>query len=320
MSSFHDAVAPEFAAVNQMIVDRLHSDVALVENIGHYIVEGGGKRLRPVLTLLAAKACGYRGERHISAAVIVEFIHTATLLHDDVVDLSTMRRGRKTANAEWGNAPSVLVGDFIYSRAFQMMVEIGDLQVMQIMADATNVIAEGEVEQLVNAGNGQLGEPAYYSVIYKKTAKLFEAGAQLGATVAGASPAMVEALGDYGRQLGNAFQIVDDLLDYCGDESEIGKSVGDDLAEGKMTLPLIYARDHGSAEQAQLITGAINDKSNQQFVQLLAAVTSSGAIDFCKQAAHDQVVGAKAALAALPDSPEKTLLGELADFALARSH
>lgn len=320
MTAFHRAVETEFNAVNQMIVDRLHSEVALVENIGHYIVEAGGKRLRPVVALLAAIACGYRGERHIKAAVIVEFIHTATLLHDDVVDLSTLRRGRKTANAEYGNAPSVLVGDFIYSRAFQMLVELGDLQIMQVMADATNVIAEGEVEQLVNAGNGQLGEPAYYSVIYKKTAKLFEAAAQLGGCIGAADDAQREALGDYGRHLGNAFQIVDDLLDYCGDPAEIGKAVGDDLAEGKMTLPLIYARDHGSATGAEVIAAAIADKAGDRFDAVLAAVEQSGAVDYCRQAASEQVALAKLALGALPASRETQLLGELADFALARSH
>ena len=320
MSSFHAAVEQEFAAVNQMIVDRLHSDVELVENIGHYIVEGGGKRLRPVVVLLSAMVCGYRGEQHITAAVIVEFIHTATLLHDDVVDLSTLRRGRQTANAQWGNAPSVLVGDFIYSRAFQMMVELGNLQIMQVMADATNVIAEGEVEQLVNAGNGQLAEPAYYSVIYKKTAKLFEAAAELGGCVAAAPDAERRALRDYGRHLGNAFQIVDDLLDYCGSQEAIGKSLGDDLAEGKMTLPLIYARDNGSAQQAELISNAIASKSSERFEEIVAAVVSSGAVDYCRGAANDQVVEAKAALAGLAQSPQKTVLAELADFAIARTH
>lgn len=320
MSSFHAAVESEFAAVNQMIVDRLHSDVELVENIGHYIVEGGGKRLRPVVALLGAMACGYSGQRHIAAAVVVEFIHTATLLHDDVVDLSTLRRGRKTANAQWGNAPSVLVGDFIYSRAFQMLVELGDLQIMQVMADATNVIAEGEVEQLVNAGNGQLGEPAYYSVIYKKTAKLFEAAAQLGGCVAGADAAQQQALADYGRHLGNAFQIVDDLLDYCGDEGEIGKSLGDDLAEGKMTLPLIYARDNSSAAEAELIAEAIASKAGEQFVAVVAVVEGSGALEYCRSAAARQVELAKQALNGLPVSDQRTVLADLADFALARSH
>jgi len=320
MSSFHAAVEQEFAAVNQMIVARLHSDVDLVENIGHYIVDGGGKRLRPVVALLTAMACGYRGDKHIAAAVIVEFIHTATLLHDDVVDLSTMRRGRKTANAEWGNAPSVLVGDFIYSRAFQMMVELGDLEIMQVMADATNIIAEGEVEQLVNAGNGKLAEPAYYSVIYKKTARLFEAAAELGGCISSATDQQRQALRDYGRHLGNAFQIVDDLLDYCGSEEAIGKSLGDDLAEGKMTLPLIYARDNGSDDQAALISEAIADKSAERFADIVGAVNSSGAVDYCRAAANDQVVKAKLALAALPDSQQKTVLAQLADFSIARSH
>src|SRR5690606_26031545 len=239
MLSFYEPVQSDFEAVNQLIIEQLHSDVELVENIGHYLVESGGKRLRPLLTLLASGALGYQGREHLKLATIIEFIHTATLLHDDVVDVSSLRRGRLTANAKWGNAPSVLVGDFLYSRAFQLMVDIGDVDIMRILADTTNTVSEGEVQQLVNAKDPDVGEDAYFQVIHKKTAILFAAAAETAGVLAQAPAEQRQALHAYGYHIGMAFQLVDDLLDYSGDSESLGKNVGDDLAEGKPTLPLI---------------------------------------------------------------------------------
>ena len=317
MLYFHSAVEQEFASVNKLIVSELKSDVGLVENIGHYIVDSGGKRLRPVVVLLAALANGYKGSQHIQMAAVIEFIHTATLLHDDVVDVSALRRGRDTANAQWGNAPSVLVGDFLYSRAFQMLVAIGDMRIMSMMADATNVISEGEVQQMGNAGNSNLTEDIYLQVIYRKTAKLFEAAAQTGASLASVNQA---AMADYGKYLGMAFQIADDVLDYQGDIDSIGKHVGDDLAEGKMTLPLIYTRDNCEAAQALVICQAIENKSAERFNQILELVRAAGGLEYSLQKAQQQADLAKAALAALPESDYKTVMLELADFSVARNN
>jgi len=317
MLYFHSAVEQEFASVNKLIVSELKSDVGLVENIGHYIVDSGGKRLRPVVVLLAALANGYKGSQHIQMAAVIEFIHTATLLHDDVVDVSALRRGRDTANAQWGNAPSVLVGDFLYSRAFQMLVAIGDMPIMSIMADATNVISEGEVQQMGNAGNSNLTEDIYLQVIYRKTAKLFEAAAQTGASLASVNQA---AMADYGKYLGMAFQIADDVLDYQGDIDSIGKHVGDDLAEGKMTLPLIYTRDNCDTAQALVICQAIENKSAERFNQILELVRAAGGLEYSLQKAQQQADLAKAALAALPESDYKTVMLELADFSVARNN
>ena len=316
MLSFHSAVQQEFAAVNKLIVSELKSDVGLVENIGHYIVDSGGKRLRPVVVLLAALANGYKGSQHIQMAAVIEFIHTATLLHDDVVDVSALRRGRDTANAQWGNAPSVLVGDFLYSRAFQMLVAIGDMPIMSMMADATNVISEGEVQQMGNAGNSNLTADIYLQVIYRKTAKLFEAAAQTGASLAGVNQS---AMADYGKHLGLAFQIADDVLDYQGDVDSIGKNVGDDLAEGKMTLPLIYTRDNSDAEQARMICQAIETKSAESFNPILALVKAKGGLEYSIGMAQHQAELAKAALAELPESIYKDVMLELADFSVARN-
>ena len=315
MLSFHRAVEKEFSAVNKLIVDQLQSDIGLVENIGQYIVESGGKRLRPVVVLLSALANGYSGSKHIQLAAVIEFIHTATLLHDDVVDVSKLRRGRVTANAQWGNAPSVLVGDFIYSRAFQMLVDINDLAIMGLMANATNVISEGEVQQLANAGNAEVSEEIYLQVIYRKTAKLFEAAAEGAAMLAGCGRS---AMANYGKHLGMAFQIADDVLDYQGDVALIGKNVGDDLAEGKMTLPLIYARDTGSDMQRTLICEAISEKSATQFADVVEIVRDSGGIDYSMQRAHKEVDLAKSALTELDDSDFKAKMLELADFAVSR--
>jgi octaprenyl-diphosphate synthase len=317
MLYFHSAVEQEFASVNKLIVSELKSDVGLVENIGHYIVDSGGKRLRPVVVLLAALANGYKGSQHIQMAAVIEFIHTATLLHDDVVDVSALRRGRDTANAQWGNAPSVLVGDFLYSRAFQMLVAIGDMPIMSTMADATNVISEGEVQQMGNAGNSNLTEDIYLQVIYRKTAKLFEAAAQTGASLASVNQA---AMADYGKYLGMAFQIADDVLDYQGDIDSIGKHVGDDLAEGKMTLPLIYTRDNCDTAQALVICQAIENKSAERFNQILELVRAAGGLEYSLQKAQQQADLAKAALAALPESGYKTVMLELADFSVARNN
>ena len=317
MLSFHSAVQKEFAAVNNLIVSELKSDVGLVENIGHYIVDSGGKRLRPVVVLLAALANGYKGSQHIQMATVIEFIHTATLLHDDVVDVSALRRGRDTANAQWGNAPSVLVGDFLYSRAFQMLVAIGDMAIMSMMADATNVISEGEVQQMGNAGNSNLTEDIYLQVIYRKTAKLFEAAAQTGASLAGINQA---SMANYGKHLGLAFQIADDVLDYQGDVDSIGKNVGDDLAEGKMTLPLIYTRDNCDAEQARVICQAIENKSAESFNPILALVKAKGGLEYSIGMAQQEAELAKAALAGLPESIYKDVMLELADFSVARNN
>ena len=315
MLPFHKAVENDFSAVNDLIVANLHSNVGLVENIGHYIVGSGGKRLRPVVVLLSALANGYKGQQHHAMAVVIEFIHTATLLHDDVVDVSALRRGRETANNQWGNAPSVLVGDFIYSRAFQMLVDIGDMQIMGVIADATNVISEGEVQQMGNAGNSAIDEATYYEVIYRKTAKLFESAARVGAMLAGVES---DNMAVYGKHLGLAFQIVDDVLDYQGQSDATGKNLGDDLAEGKMTLPLIHARDHLDEQQKQLICAAVESKSAERFDDILSAVQQSSSLDYCIQQAQLQADLAKQALSTLPDSHLKTVMAELADFAVSR--
>ena len=322
MLSFHKAVESDFSAVNELIIANLHSDVGLVENIGHYIVGSGGKRLRPVVVLLSALANGYKGKQHLTMAAVIEFIHTATLLHDDVVDVSALRRGRETANNQWGNAPSVLVGDFIYSRAFQMLVSIGDMPIMGVIADATNMISEGEVQQMSNAGNSTIDEATYYEVIYRKTAKLFEAAARIGAMLAveeeEGGPVNTDAMATYGKHLGLAFQIADDVLDYQGDSEVTGKNIGDDLAEGKMTLPLIHARDHLDEEQKQLICSAIESKSAEHFEKILAAVRQSSSLDYSVMQAQEQAELAKLSLVQLPESDLKTVLSDLADFAVSR--
>jgi octaprenyl-diphosphate synthase len=307
-------------AVDRVIRQKLHSEVALVSQIADYIISAGGKRIRPVLVLLMANAYGYSGTAHHQLAAVIEFIHTATLLHDDVVDESSLRRGRKTANALFGNAASVLVGDFLYSRAFQMMVSVGDIRVMQILADATNVIAEGEVLQLLNMHDPDVSEERYTQVIRSKTAKLFEAAAQLGALIAGASDADIEAAAEYGRSLGTAFQLIDDVLDYSGQSEDIGKNVGDDLREGKATLPLIYLMEHGTAEQRALVRSCIENGDEQHFDAVLAAVTSSGALDYTKKKAEDASARATASLATLPNNVFKETLLKLAEFAVHRNH
>ena len=319
MDKIRALVEHDFAAVNDLIVRELHSDVGMVENIGHYIVGGGGKRLRPLLTLLVAKALGYQGSKHIELAAVIEFIHTATLLHDDVVDMSQLRRGRPTANANWGNAPSVLVGDFIYSRAFQLMVRIGDMDIMQLLSATTNQIAEGEVLQLTRAGNADTSEQIYRDVITRKTAVLFAAAAKGSSILAGAGTDVQATLYDFGIQLGIAFQLLDDALDYDGDPAQMGKNIGDDLAEGKPTLPLIHAINTGSPAQAATVRAAIATKSANQISEILAIIRQTGALDYTRRQAAVASQQAIDLLNSLPANPCMNALTELARFAAARS-
>ena len=314
------SIASDMEAVNAVIRHKLHSEVSLVNQIAEYIISAGGKRIRPVLVLLVANAYSYQGSAHHELAAVVEFIHTATLLHDDVVDESSMRRGRQTANALFGNAASVLVGDFLYSRSFQMMVSLNNMRVMQILSDATNVIAEGEVLQLLNMHNPDVSQDNYLQVIRSKTAKLFEAAAQLGALISGASDADIDAAGEYGRSLGTAFQLIDDVLDYAGDAAEIGKNVGDDLREGKPTLPLIYLMENGTPEQRELVRACIEQGDEQHFDAILAAITSSGALDYTRRAAETAAQRAADAIATLPESQYKQSLLQLCVFAVDRNH
>jgi len=320
MLPFHQVVKDDFAEINQLIIDQLHSNVGLVENIGQYLVEAGGKRLRPLLVLLVSNALSPNNKQRLELAAIIEFIHTATLLHDDVVDISEMRRGRLTANAKWGNAPSVLVGDFLYSRAFQMMVAIGNMDIMAILSDTTNVISEGEVQQLVNAKDPSVKEDNYLSVIHKKTAALFEAACETAAVLSGANNEQRQALKQYGYHVGMAFQLVDDALDYEGDAETLGKNVGDDLAEGKPTLPLIYAMENSRAEQSQLIAKAIENGGVDQLDAIVAIVKDSGALDYTASQARQQVSSAIAALDCLEDSKYRQAMADLAHFAIERAY
>lgn len=306
--------------VNRLIGRQLQSDVALIQQLGFYIISGGGKRLRPLLTVLAARAVGGGDERAHTLAAIIEFIHTATLLHDDVVDESTLRRGRETANALFGNQASVLVGDFLYTRSFQMMVSLQSMQVMQVLADATNVIAEGEVMQLMNIGDASVSEARYFEVIYCKTAKLFEAATRLAAAISG-QPQHEQALAEYGRQLGTAFQLIDDLLDYDADEAATGKHLGDDLAEGKPTLPLLHALAHGNGDEQALIREAIEQANGlPQMARILAAMQRVGSLAYTRQRAEAAADAAIAALASLPPGPYRDALAGLARMAVARDH
>lgn len=313
-------IADDMEALNAVIRRQLHSEVPLVNQIAEYIIGAGGKRIRPALVLLMANAHGYRGDYHYLLAAVIEFIHTATLLHDDVVDESVLRRGRETANALFGNAASVLVGDFVYSRAFQMMVSIGDMRVMRILADATNIIAEGEVLQLLNLHDPDVTEARYLQVIRSKTAKLFEAAAALGALIAGASEHEIEACSEYGRSLGTAFQLVDDVLDYSGVASDIGKNVGDDLREGKPTLPLIYLMQNGTLDQQRLVRSCIEHGDEQHFDEILTAITRCGALDYTKRQAEIAAQRAASSISGLPDSQFKDSLLQLSSFAVYRNH
>lgn len=320
-------VSADFDAVNQFIVDQLYSDVALVESIGHYIIDAGGKRMRPVLVLLSAKSCGYIGEQHISLAAVIEFIHTATLLHDDVVDMSTMRRGRPTANEQWSNPSSVLVGDFIYSRAFQVLVSIGNMDIMRIIADTTNRIAEGEVLQLINKNNSGATQDSYMNVIRHKTAILFQAAAECGAILAGANAQQRQVLRDVGMHIGLAFQLIDDVLDYEGDAATMGKNIGDDLAEGKPTLPLIHAMRTGTEEEAALlrrcIEGAQHDADTvqvqQQLSDVIAIIKRRGSLDYTRELAIAESDKAIALLTGLDDTPFRRALEDMANLAVQRA-
>ena len=305
-------------AVDAVIESRLRSDVALVNQVSHYIVNSGGKRLRPLLVVLSARALGYRGDRCADLAAIVELIHTATLLHDDVVDTSELRRGQATANTLFGNDASILVGDFLYSRAFQMMVGVGSMRIMRIMADTTNVIAEGEVLQLLNCNDPETTEERYLRVIRAKTAKLFEAAAHIGATIAGAGSAAEGAMARFGHHLGTTYQLVDDLLDYRGSTTEIGKNIGDDLAEGKPTLPLIHAMRHGSPEQVALLRKALRYGERPDMGSVARAVESTGGLTYTERAAEIETARALDALSSVPHSPYRDALERLAEFSMSR--
>ncbi|MEA3413076.1 MAG: octaprenyl diphosphate synthase [Pseudomonadota bacterium] len=313
-------VSSDMSAVNNLIYRRLHSEVVLINQLGNYIVNSGGKRLRPMLVLLSARACGYDDRMHVHLAAIIEFIHTATLLHDDVVDASELRRGQETANALWGNEASVLVGDFLYSRAFEMMVEVDDMRVMEILSHATNTIAEGEVLQLLNCHDADTTEVRYMEVIQSKTAKLFEAASQLGAVLGGFPPEQEDAMANYGMHLGTAFQLIDDVLDYSASSTEMGKNVGDDLAEGKPTLPLIYAMHNGSKTQATLIRKAIEEGGLEKIDAILEAIESTGAIAYTDAIARREADNAMASLGGLPDSEFRDALTALAEFSVQRKY
>jgi octaprenyl-diphosphate synthase len=313
-------VENDLTSVDQTIVQRLASDVVLVNQISQYIIGGGGKRLRPLSVVLAARACGYQGDKHHAAAAIIEFIHTSTLLHDDVVDGSSLRRGRDTANHVFGNQASVLVGDYLYSRSFQMMVELDDMRIQAVMADATNTIAEGEVLQLMNAHDPGTTEQRYLEVIYRKTAKLFEAGAQIAAILSGSPPALEQAMVEYGRRLGTAFQLVDDVLDYKASTEELGKNLGDDLAEGKPTLPLIFALSQASAVDAATLRSAIENGGLEDLERVTQLIEASGGIEYTARMAQDEKDRAITALAAVPASRYRDSLAALAEFAVARTY
>ncbi|MBJ7222579.1 MULTISPECIES: octaprenyl diphosphate synthase [unclassified Brenneria] len=309
----------DMTAVNEVILEQLNSDVVLINQLGHYIISGGGKRIRPMIAVLAARALAYDGHKHITVAALIEFIHTATLLHDDVVDESDMRRGKATANAAFGNAASVLVGDFIYTRAFQMMTSLESLRVLALMSEAVNVIAEGEVLQLMNCNDPNITEESYMRVIYSKTARLFEAAAQSSAILAGATPEQEKALQDYGRYLGTAFQLIDDLLDYNADGKTLGKNTGDDLNEGKPTLPLLHAMHNGNAEQSAMIRQAIENGNGRHLLDpVLAAMQQCGSLDYTRLRAEEEADKAIAALQPLSETPFRIALEGLAHLAVQR--
>lgn len=318
LAGIYELVADDFTAVNRLIPRQLTSDVSMVEEISQYIVESGGKRLRPLMVLLGTRALNCSGVDQVKLATIIEFLHTATLLHDDVVDHSVLRRGRATANANWGNAPSVLVGDFLYSRAFQLMVELNSMPIMSILSDATNTIAEGEVMQLANVGNCAISEESYLEVIRCKTALLFQAAAHTAGVLAAGSNQQIQALKGFGQHFGLAYQLVDDWLDYAGDAEAMGKNVGDDLAEGKLTLPLISALRTAGDTGSRVIRQAIEAQSAEQLPEVLRVVKESGALDYTRSAAQQQSDQAEECLDALPDSPYRQALAELSRFCVSR--
>jgi octaprenyl-diphosphate synthase len=311
-------VTADMHAVDALITRRLHSDVVLISQLSNYIINSGGKRLRPVLALLSAHALQYKGTRHVDIAAIVELIHTATLLHDDVVDASDLRRGRETANHVWGNEASVLVGDFLYSRAFQMMVEVDDMRVMEILSEATNTIAEGEVMQLVNCHDPDISEARYLATIRNKTAKLFEAAGRLGAVIAGEGATEERMMADYGKHMGTAFQLIDDVLDYSATSEQLGKNIGDDLAEGKPTLPLLYAMWHGTDTQTRMVRRSIEQGGRDGIAEVMQAIEATGAIAYTSRLAKDEAAAAVHAISALESSPYKDALLALTDVAVTR--
>jgi len=320
IKSIQSLTQNDMSKVNDLIYSQLNSDVALINQLGIYIVNAGGKRMRPMLTVLAAKALNYQGEEHCDIAAIIEFIHTATLLHDDVVDESNMRRGRETANALFGNSASVLVGDFLYTRSFQMMTKLSNMRIMDILSDATNIVAEGEVLQLMNCNDPSTTEANYMEVIYCKTAKLFEAATRLAAVISKQSKAIENAMADYGKHLGTAFQLVDDIMDYTADAKEMGKNVGDDLAEGKPTLPLLYAMEHGDKEQRQLISEAIEHCNGMEHLEeILDVMKQTGSLVYTQKKAEQEADKAINSLHVLPESEHKQALVALAHIAANRS-
>ncbi|MDR7343560.1 octaprenyl-diphosphate synthase [Pantoea alhagi] len=319
LEQINELTAQDMAAVNETILSQLNSDVSLINQLGYYIISGGGKRIRPMIAILAARALDYQGKQHVTIAALIEFIHTATLLHDDVVDESDMRRGKATANAAFGNAASVLVGDFIYTRAFQMMTSLGSLRILGLMSEAVNVIAEGEVLQLMNCNDPDITEESYMRVIYSKTARLFEAAAQSSGILAGATEAQEQGLQDYGRYLGTAFQLIDDLLDYSADGQTLGKNVGDDLSEGKPTLPLLHAMRHGDPQQTAMIREAIEQGNGRHLLDpVLEAMRQCGSLEWTRVRAEEEADKAIAALQALPESPWRSALEALAHMAVQR--
>lgn len=313
-------IAPELSAADAMIQSELQSEVSLISAINAHIIEGGGKRIRPLLVLLAAKACSYKGTHHHTVAAIVEFIHTATLLHDDVVDTSTLRRGKTAAHIEYSNAAAVLTGDFLYSRAFQLMVRVDDMRVMNILAAASNKIAEGEVMQLENCKDPTVTEARYFDVIYSKTAKLFEAASELGAVLAGQPADVQHACTTYGKHIGTAFQLIDDALDYTQSADTMGKNLGDDLAEGKPTLPLIYARDNGNDAQRKIITDAIAQGNADNIDAIQKIIQETGALDYTTECATREATKASSAIECLPDSDYKNALIALTHICIDRDH
>ncbi len=320
ISNLRALLEDDLTAVDALIRECLTSDVVLINQLGHYIVNSGGKRLRPMLLLLAANASGYQGKQHINLAAVIEFIHTATLLHDDVVDASQLRRGNLTANALWGNEASVLVGDFLYSRAFEMMVQAESMRIMEIMSHATNTIAEGEVLQLLNCHDADTSEQRYMDVVSRKTARLFEAAAEIGAVLGEQPDEIEQALSGYGKHLGICFQLIDDVLDYSASPEDTGKNLGDDLAEGKPTLPLIHAIHHGTPSQAKLLRRAIENGGHDNMQAVCAIIESTGGIPYTAKAARREADLAMAALDPLPDSPYKDALHSLAEFSVNRTY
>lgn len=320
LNQIRDLIADDMKAVDDCICRRLQSPVVLINQLGHYIISSGGKRLRPMLVLLSSGACGYQGKQHIELAAVIEFIHTATLLHDDVVDASEMRRGRETANARFGNEASVLVGDFLYSRSFEMMVEIGDMRIMEIVSHTTSTVAEGEVMQLLNCHDADTTEERYMHVIQSKTAKLFDAAGRVGPVLAEQPEAVIQGLAAYGMHLGTAFQLIDDVLDYSGDLDAMGKNMGDDLAEGKPTLPLIHAMRVGSEADAALVREAIEKGGRDYAERVLAAIQATDSIEYTRRMAEQEADNAIEALSVLPESPYRDAMASLARFSVGRGY